>query len=250
VITTGNTILVTGAGTGMGLEAARQFSGRGNRVVMVARNAARLESEAARLENVSTFAADISDEGQVAELVEYLERSHPELNMILLNAGITHNYALFGDEDAFTHAAAEMNVNYLSTVRLTQRLEPLLGAKPAAAMIITTSGVAFAPDVQNPTYSATKAALHSLTPSMRLVLRRSGSTIQVFELMAPLVDSPFSEEVDSEAKMQPSEVIAALLASLEGDELEIRVGASEDIYQAMLGSPDGALVAVNSLTNS
>src|SRR3712207_9404675 len=79
------------------------------------------------------------------------------------------SYQLFGDEDMFEHASEEMATNYLSAVRLTQLFEPLLRDKPNAAMIITTSGVALVRDVQNPTYSATKAALHSLVLAMRFV---------------------------------------------------------------------------------
>ena len=128
--TTGNTILITGAGTGMGLEAAKQFSQRGNTIIMVARNKERLQAEAARLENASTFACDIADEAQVERLLRYLAEHHPGLNIIFLNAGVTHTYSLFGREDAFGHAQQEMTVNFLSAVRLTQELEPASASGP------------------------------------------------------------------------------------------------------------------------
>jgi uncharacterized oxidoreductase len=248
--TTGNTILITGAGTGMGLEAAKQFSEWGNKVIMVARNGERLEAEAANLKGASTFVCDIADRQQVDALLDYLTEHHPDLNMILLNAGVTHTYSLFGDDDAFDHAQQEMTVNFLSAVRLTQALEPRLGKKPEAAIIITTSGAAMAPDISNPTYSATKAALHSLVQSMRMVLQRRGSSIKVFELMAPLVDTPFAKDIHSDHKVPPAEVIAALLASLEQDELEIHPGDAEAIYQLMRTSPEKALEAVNAITNA
>src|SRR5580692_12780308 len=88
---TGKTVLVTGAGTGMGLEAARQLTALGNRVIMVARNKARLETEAARLQDASPFACDISEESQVAGLVDYVRQYHPELDILLLNAGVTQD---------------------------------------------------------------------------------------------------------------------------------------------------------------
>jgi uncharacterized oxidoreductase len=186
----------------------------------------------------------------VERLLQYLAEHHPGLNIIFLNAGVTHTYSLFGEEDAFAHAQQEMTVNFLSTVRLTQELEPSLSQRPEAAMIITTSGAAMAPDISNPTYSATKAALHSLVQSMRLVLQRQQSTIKVFELMAPLVDSPFSKDVHSDHKVPPADVISALLTSLEHDDLEIRPGAAEDVYQLMRTSPEKALQAVNAITNA
>jgi uncharacterized oxidoreductase len=246
--TSGNTILITGAGTGIGLEAAKAFDREGNTLIMVARNEGRLKAEAAKLADAHPFTCDITDAEQVAALVNYVRQSHPDLNIVLLNAGVTNNYQLFGAEDSFEHAAQEMTTNYLSAVRLTQLFEPLLRDKAEAAFIITTSGVAFAPDTQNPTYSATKAALHSLVASQRFVLANKKSPIRVFELMPPLVDSPFSAKVKSDAKMPASEVAEGLLKSMEADQLEIRIGITEEIYQANRRSPEEAVQLVNSAT--
>ena len=180
--------------------------------------------------------------------MDYVRSEHGEINMIFLNAGVTNTYRLFGDEDMFEHASEEMATNYLSAVRLAQLFGPLLRDKPNAAMIVTTSGVALVPDVQNPTYSATKAALHSLVLSMRFVLRKTGSDIRVFELMAPLVDTPFAKDVNSNAKVPPWEVADALLANLERDVLEMHVGITADMYQTYLKSPEQALRELNAVT--
>lgn len=115
-------------------------------------------------------------------------------------------------------------------------------------MILTTSEVALVPDVQNPTYSATKAALHSLIMMMRFVLEESGSSIKVFEIMAPLVDSPFAKDVKSDAKMPPAEVAEAVLAGLEHDDFEMHVGTVAGLYQTYLRSPQEALREVNAQT--
>lgn len=246
--TTGNTILITGAGTGMGLEAARRFSKLGNTVLMVARNRERLEAEAANLEHADTFACDITDKQQVEQLLAHIDEHHPQLNVAFLNAGVTNGYQLFGGEDAVAHAQEEMTTNFISAVRLTHALEPRLARTPEAAMIITTSGAAFVPDVGNPTYSATKAALHSYVQSMRLVLQRKNSSVRVFDLMAPLVDSPFADHVHSDKKVAPSEVITALIKGLEDNELELRVGLTEDLYQLLRKSPEEALKIGNALT--
>lgn len=218
--TTGNTVLITGAGTGIG-------------------------PEAAPLEDARTFACDISDAGQAGRLLDYPRGEHPGINVALLDAGVTNTYKLFGDEDMFGYASEEMAVNYLSAVRLAQLFEPLLRDEPSAATIVTTSGVAPVPDVQNPTYSATEAALHSLVLAERFVLQKAGSDIKVFEVMAPPVDTPFSKDVHSDAKVPPGEVADALLADLEHDVLEMHVGITADMYQTYLESPEQALRAVN-----
>lgn len=242
--TTGNTILITGAGTGMGLEAATQFSRLGNKVIMVARNEARLRAEAAKLDGAVPYPADISDRPSVGSLVRFVAEHHPELNMLFLNAAVTHFAPLFQDRDERL-AVEEMNTNYLATLRLTQAFEPLLAQKPEAAMVVTGSGVAFGPDISVPTYSASKAAVHSLVQSLRLTLQRQRSPIKVFEMMAPLVDTPLAGPAPDEAKVPASVVIQALLQGLRDDELEMRVGFTDDIYQEMLRTPDGALQLVN-----
>ncbi|MDX3215157.1 SDR family NAD(P)-dependent oxidoreductase [Streptomyces sp. ME02-6991-2B] len=246
--TTGRKVLITGAGTGMGLEAAKRFSGMGSRVIMVARNQERLRAEAARLPGAVAFPCDISDEEQIARLVTYAAAEHPDLDTVLLNAGVTHTYKLFGTEDAAAHAEVEMRTNYLSAVRLIDGFVPLLRRQADPALIVTTSGVAFAPDITNPTYSATKAALHSLTQSVRLQLEREGSPVGVFEFMAPLVDSPFSAGVVSDRKVSAADAVAELFDALERDEFELHAGLTKDIYEALRSSSDAAVRAVNAAT--
>jgi uncharacterized oxidoreductase len=248
VKTTGRKVLITGAGTGMGLEAAKRFSDRDGHVLMVARNEERLRTEAARLPGAVAFPCDISDEQQVARLVKSVTAEHPDLDTVLLNAGVTHTYKLFGTEDASAYAEAEMRTNYLSAVRLIDGFVPLLQRQVDPALIITTSGAAFAPDITNPTYSATKAALHSLTQSVRLQLERDGSPVSVFEFMAPLVDSPFSAGVVSDQKVSASDAVAELFDALERDEFEIHAGLTKDIYEALRRSSDAAVRAVNAAT--
>jgi uncharacterized oxidoreductase len=238
--TSGNTILITGAGTGMGLAAVKAFSERGNTVVMVARNEARLREEAAKLKNVDPFACDISDANQVERLLDHVGKAHPDLNWLFLNAGVTNTYELFSEESMIDHARDEMTVNYLSTVHLTERFVPVIAAKPNPAMIITTSGVIYAPDVTNPTYSATKAALHSFIQSARHVLAKKGSPIKWFELVAPLVDSQFAAGVRSDLKASPESVIEDLIRGIEANEIEIRPGLSNEIYQAWREDPEKA----------
>lgn len=243
-----NTILITGAGTGMGLEAAKQFDAIGNKIIMVARNEERLKKEAAKLKNASILVCDLSIAEDWKRLVKTVAEKYPDLNMVFLNAGIATNYQLFGHNDSYDISKDEMVTNYNSAVMLTQALQPLLTKNDNAAFIITTSGVAFVPDVQHPTYSATKAALHSYTLSLRLVLEQKKSHIKVFELMAPLVDTPFSKGIDSDQKMSSSKVIETMLIKLEADEHEMHIGMTQDIFEMNKSSTQEALHYVNGVT--
>lgn len=246
----GNTILITGAGTGMGLIAARELAARGNRIIMVARDAERLQREADALLGAQAYACDIADAGQVDRLLAWVEENAPDLNVLFLNAGVTHTYRLFDGTDAAGNARQEMLVNFVSAVDLTHRFLPLLENRPDPAMIVTTSGVMYAPDTTNPTYSATKAALHSYVQSMRYRLKQVGSPLRLFELVSPLVDTPFASGVKSDAKAKPETVIADLLQALEDDTFDIRPGSSQALYEAWRTDPEEAVTIVNEATGA
>lgn len=245
----GNKIVITGAGTGMGLAAAKIFHQNGNEVIMVARNGERLKAESEKLGNGAFYiTCDLSDETQLKNLVENIREKHPDTNMAFLNAGVATNYNLLGEQDAFGVSKVEMSTNYHPVVFLTQYLEEIIEQNSDPIMIVTTSGVAFAPDLLHPTYSATKAALHNFLVGLRLVLERKSSAIKLFELMAPLVDSPFSKGVTSDLKVEPEEVINIMIKAIESDTYEIRPGLTEEIYQVYLKSPKEALKMVNAAT--
>lgn len=247
--TTGNTVLVTGAGTGIGLEMAKLLSRKGNTVIMVARNEERLKSEAAKLKNAVPIVSDLADEKALRSLVLRVKHEFKSLNTILLNAGVAKPYSLLGSENAFEIGKTEMVTNYHSAVYLTQEFESLLADKPEAAMIITMSGVVLAPDLNHPTYSATKAALHSLILSLRQMLVRKKSTIKVFELMLPLVDTPFAKAIQSDDKMSAAEAATHILEGLARDEYEMHLGVVARLYETFLHSPEEAMKAVNAVTN-
>lgn len=241
-------VLVTGAATGMGLEATRRFARGGAHVIMVARDSERLTQAAAELDGATVFAAELSREDDLIALAEYVESQHPDLDLVFLNAGITHTYRLFTGEDSRALADAEMRTNYLSAVTLIPRLVPVLERNPDPILVMTTSAVVFGPDIMNPTYSATKAALHSLTLSARLQLERDESPVRIVEFLAPLVDSPFSAAVTSTEKMSPAEAIDRLFEGLHSSAHELRVGAAEDVFRALGRSSDDAVRLVNDLT--
>jgi len=92
--------------------------------------------------------------------------------------------------------------------------------------------------------------LHNYVLGLRLVLQRKKSSIKLYELIAPLVDSPFSKAVQSDLKVSASSVIERLIIGIENHEYEIRPGLSEDIYQTYLGSPEEALLMVNQATGA
>lgn len=245
--TTGNTILITGGSAGIGLEMARQFVALGNKVIITGRDGERLQKAAEALGNVTAITSDVSNAQSVEDLVNRIKTEFPELNVLVNNAGRAdvHNLADSG-EKAYEIAAAEFDTNFLSVVRLTEKLLPVLKAQKDAAIVNVSSIVAFAPAQSLPTYSASKAALHSYTKSLRLALR--DTAVKVFELMPPLVNTALSAEIGGENGIAPSVLVDDLVDALNTDRFQIHTGQTEDIYRLSLANPAQALLAMNGLS--
>jgi uncharacterized oxidoreductase len=242
--TSGNTILITGAASGIGLEIAKLFSQKNNKLILADKSTNKLEMEAAKLDNAIAIGVDLTNDDSINSLIQTLKLNHADLNIAILNAGTANDYSLYSTGFDLEYAKSEINTNYIANVRLTHALEPLLSNKQEAAFVITTSGLAFVPNLDYPTYSVTKAALHSFALASRLALKRIGSSIKLFDLMPPLTDTPLAKGLDA-PKITAAEVASWFLKSFEKDELEIRVGDTETIYQLFLKSPEDALMAVN-----
>jgi uncharacterized oxidoreductase len=239
-----NTILITGGSAGIGFALAQQLGNLGNQVIIVGRSVQRLKAAAAQLKNVTVIAGDISDPSDVERLVNILRRDHPELNIVINNAGAAYAYDLAADgSNVFEKASEEILTNYLSIIRLNERLIPLLRQQPDAAIVNVSSVVAFVPG-SLATYSASKAALHSYTLSLRHALAQS-TAIKVFELMPPLVNTEFSAIIGGHNGIAPSAVAEDLVRGLEKNEYEIRTGNTEKIYRLYLSSPEEAFQAMH-----
>ncbi len=242
--TSNNTILISGGSAGIGLALAKLLSEKGNTVIITGRNEERLKEAAANLKGVVPIVADVSKEEDVERLIEQVYTDFPQLNMVINNAGRALVYSLATENiDVFEKAQDEMLTNYLSVIRLNEKLLPLLKKQETAAIVNVSSVVAFVPG-SLATYSASKAALHSYTQSLRLALQKD-TKVAVFELMPPLVDTEFSAPIGGKNGISPLAVAAQFLQALEQDQWEIRVGKTEDMYRLYLSSPEEALNVMN-----
>jgi uncharacterized oxidoreductase len=245
---TNNTVLISGGSAGIGFELAKLLSQNNNRVIITGRDKERLQNAAAQLKNVTAITCDVSNQKDVLHLVDKLNKDFLQLNIVINNAGraIIYNFA---DENAnaFEKAADEMLTNYLSVIRLNELLLPRLKKQKEAAIVNVSSVVAIVPGLLA-TYSASKAALHSYTQSLRISLEQA--SIKVFELMPPLVNTELSKEVGGANGIHPSVVAEGFLDAFEKDEYEIHIGDTADIYKLFLSSPAEALKAMNARRKS
>jgi uncharacterized oxidoreductase len=239
---TKNTILITGGNSGIGYETAKLFAGNGNTVIIAGKNSSSVQQAAASLPNTYGIICDITNSKDIESLIERVKRDFGGLNILINNAGIAFKYDLLDHPDLASNAKTEIEVNYLAPINLTDKLLPLLIENKNSAIINITSILAFSPLGIWTTYSASKAAFQSYTKVLRNDLKKHD--IKVFEVMPPLADTKFAEEIPGN-KMAPSDVAQAIFEGFENDTPQIRIGFTERFYNMFLDSPEAAFNAMN-----
>ena len=185
--TTGNTILVTGGASGIGLALAVAWQGLGNTVIIAGRRKAALDAATAAHPGLVGYVLDVEDADTIADFAAQVVKNHPDLNVLVNNAGIMRPENLLDAQATLADAEAMIATNVLGPIRLTTAFMPHLTAQGAATIINVTSGLAFVPLAATPTYSATKAFVHSYTQSLRHQIRDHG--VEVLELAPPAVQT-------------------------------------------------------------
>lgn len=181
----GNTILITGGGTGIGRGLAAAFQAQGNQVIIAGRRKEVLEQAVAANPGMKSALLDITDGHAIRSFAEKTIRDFPGLNVVIQNAGIMRPETQ--QSGKVEDAEAIVTTNLLGPIRLTAALLPHLLKQPSAAIVTVSSGLAFVPMAITPTYCATKAAIHSYTQSLRSQLK--DTNIQVLELIPPYVQT-------------------------------------------------------------
>jgi uncharacterized oxidoreductase len=182
---TGNTILITGGGSGIGRGLAEAFHAKGNHVVIAGRRKNLLDETIAANPGMKSAVLDIENSETIRTFAEKLKKDFPTLNVVIHNAGIMKPESL--KDGAAVDAEAMVTTNLLGPIRLNAALLPFLLQQPNPVIMTVSSGLAFVPLAMTPTYCATKAAIHSYTQSMRYQLK--DTTAQVLELIPPYVQT-------------------------------------------------------------
>jgi len=222
------TVLLTGGSSGLGLAIAGALVARGNTVVAVGRDLQRLEAARAAVPGLHTLAYDLGDPSALQRLHEVVQRDFPTLDMLINNAGVMQaiDFTRVSDPDRVAH---EVDINLGAVVRLCAWFVPMLMQRPGSCIINVSSGLAFAPFPAAPVYSATKAALHSFTQSLRIQLQSSG--VQVVELLPPAIDTPMLTDamraaMGGQRMASPATIAEMALRDLEAGIKEITPGST------------------------
>ena len=205
----GNTILVTGGGSGIGQALAWQFADRGNTVIVAGRTEESLEETAKGRENIHTQVLDVADEASVAACAKRMAADFPALDVLIHAAAIMRRKDM-GDLDL---ARRIIDINLLGTMRICEALIPQLSGKGGATICTTSSGLAFVPLPVAPAYSASKAGVHSYTLHLR---QRLAGCIEVIEIAPPGVQTALTEGQETrEGYMPLDDYIAETMANFE-----------------------------------
>ena len=208
---TGNTILITGGGSGIGRGLAEEFHKLGNQVIIAGRRKKALDDTTAANPGMKSLTLNIEDPAAIRSFAAQLTADFPALNVLINNAGIMRAEKLLEQSD-LADAEAIVATNLLGPSRLTAALLPQLQKQPHSAIMNVSSGLAFLPLTLTPTYCATKAAIHSYTLSLRYQLKATNT--EVLELVPPYVATDLMSGASDPRAMPLGQFIAEVMAIL------------------------------------
>ena len=230
----GNTILITGGASGIGFGMAAAFVNAGNKVLICGRRQAKLEEARKILPQLHVRQCDVSQKEGCISLYDWIRNQHPDLNILINNAGISRFIDFRKGAPALFRDDGEIATNLAAPVYLSACFIPLLLGKREAAIVNISSGLGFIPMASAPLYCATKAGIHIFSLSLRHQLK--DTSIRVFEIMPPIVDTDLGKDsMDSPPRtfkgISPSEFAIEALKALENDEYETASGEARDLME-------------------
>lgn len=239
--TSGNTILITGGTSGIGLGLALRFHKAGNKVIVAGRRKELLDQITTDHPGIEAVVLDVAEGASITRASEAIAARYPELNVLINNAGIMH-WEDVRDPGSLQIAEDTIATNLLGSIRMVYAFLPQLSKKADAAILNVSSALAFVPFPATPTYSATKAAVHSFTEALRVQL--ADTSVQVIEIVPPGVRTTLLGQQESEQAMPLedflSETMTLLQATPQAQEIvvehakPIRDAAASGAYSNLL----------------
>jgi short-subunit dehydrogenase involved in D-alanine esterification of teichoic acids len=208
----GNTIFIPGGASGIGLGLALRLQAAGNTVILAGRRTELLESITREHPGLHSIALDTTDADAVVAVSKTVQDRWPDTNVLVTMAGIMQIEDVH-TADFLATAEATVVTNLLGPIRLIAAFTEFLSAKPSAAIVTVSSGLASVPLPITPTYNATKAAIHSFSEGIRVQL--ADTSVQVIELVPPAVQTTLMGQQNDDSAMPLEEYLDETMALLE-----------------------------------
>ena len=245
----GNTVLITGGGTGIGLAMAEAFLAAGSEIVLCGRRDTKLLEVQKKHPQVHVKACDVSSTVDRRTLVKWVGEKFPAINVLVNNAGIQRDIDFTKGVAELESGDSEIEINLEAPIVLSGMFVPLLTGKPGATIINVTSGLGFVPAAKMPVYSATKAGLHAFSMALRFQLAKVG--IEVVEIVPPAVDTELNPEGRQQrggfkAGLSAEDFLAPVVKDLEAGKTEIGFGFSASMLRASRDELDQRFQQMNS----
>jgi short-subunit dehydrogenase involved in D-alanine esterification of teichoic acids len=222
--TTGNTILITGGASGIGLALTKKFVSLHNKVIITGRDQAKLDHLKQAFPGVCTFTCDLTSSQETAQLVQYIHDQHTHLNILINNASVQYNYEFTKEPELDTKISYEFQANLIAPVKLIGSLLPVLLKQPQAAIVNVSSGLGLVPKRSAPVYCASKAGIHIFSKALRYQLENT--TVKVFEVIPPLVDTPMTAG-RGKNKISASQLADEFIQHFSKNRYEINIGKTK-----------------------
>lgn len=213
-----NKILITGATAGIGEALAVKFLQLNNYVIAVGRNNEKLKDLSQLHKKVIPYQCDLTNQKSINGLANFIRKEHKDLNILVNNAGIQHNYRFEENPPSMEKIEQEVRVNFLAPLKLITLLLPTLQKNPNAAIVNVSSGLAIVPKPQAPVYCGTKAGIHIFSKSLRFQLEN----VKVFEIIPPMVDTAMTRG-RGQGKITPERLAEEFIKQFKKNNYEINI---------------------------
>ncbi|WP_088225264.1 SDR family NAD(P)-dependent oxidoreductase [Desulfosporosinus sp. FKB] len=228
--TSGKTVLITGGGSGIGLALAERFYKAGNKVIICGRRKEKLQEAKLNMPNLHTMVCDVANEADRKRLFDTIVNEFPELDVVVNNAGIQQRINLKDLKADWSYYQQEIVANLEAPIHLTMLFLPHLMKKKEGTVVNVSSNLGVTPAAWVPIYSATKAALHSFTMSLRLQL--ADTNLDIVEVMPTAINTDLGGVGLHTFGVPVDEFADAVFAGLENGDMEIGYAGSEKTIRA------------------
>lgn len=224
MLLTGNTVLITGGSSGIGLALAKRFLSLKNKVIITGRDQKKLDQIKNEYPEIEVFVGDLTNQNSLEELVLFIEHQHADLKILINNAAVQYTYNFIDEPNPLNKIMYEVSTNLTAPLKLTSLILPVLLKNQSGAIVNVSSALFIAPKKSASVYCATKAALHSFSKTLRYQLEHTG--INVFEIIPALVETPMTAG-RGKSKLLPEQLVDEFLKDFQANRFESYIGKTK-----------------------